>query len=395
MPAAPVLCLALLTACGGAGQQQTQELPQPQASQRPAAPKAPPARAAARPHLVRVGTFDAPIYVAAPRGDTQRLFVVERAGRILVLRGGHKLGTPFLDIRGQVSEGGERGLLSMAFAPDYARSGRFYIDYTDNSGDIRVVEYRRSSNPNRAAAGSARNVIRIPHSQFNNHNGGQIEFGPDGFLYIGVGDGGSEGDPNNTGQNLGTLLGKILRVDPRPGGGYGIPGGNPFSGGGRRAEIYAYGLRNPWRFSFDRSTGALSIGDVGQDRFEEIDYEPKGRGLGRNFGWSHFEGNSRYKGGATPGYAPPVLVRSHAGAGFCATVGGYVVRDRSAGRLYGRYVYGDLCNSRLFSAKLRSGHASGDHALGLRVSDLVSFGEDARGRVYAVSMNGPVYRLAG
>jgi glucose/arabinose dehydrogenase len=215
------------------------------------------------------------------------------------------------------------------------------------------------------------------------------------MLYIGVGDGGSEGDPNNTGQNLGTLLGKILRIDPHPGGGYGIPSGNPFSGAGRRPEIYAYGLRNPWRFSFDRSTGALSIGDVGQDRFEEIDFERAGGALGRNFGWSHFEGNSRYKSGSTPSYAPPALVRSHAGAGFCAIVGGYVVRDRSLGGLYGRYVYGDLCNSSLFSVRLRPGGSSGDRALGLHVSNLVSFGEDARARLYAVSLNGPVYRLTG
>lgn len=346
-------------------------------------------------HLVRVASFTAPLYVAAPDGDSARVFVVERAGRIMVIRGGRKLRTPFLDIRGRVSGGGERGLLSMAFAPDYASSGRFYVDYTDNSGDIRVVRFRRSSNPDRALKGSARNVIKIEHSQFTNHNGGQLDFGPDGFLYIGVGDGGSEGDPSGTGQNLGTLLGKILRIDPRPGGGYGIPGGNPFSGGGRRPEIYAYGLRNPWRFSFDRATGALAIGDVGQDRFEEIDYEPRGAAAGRNFGWSHFDGNSRFKGGATPNYSPPVLVRSHSGDGFCAIVGGYVVRDRSLGGLYGRYVYGDLCNSRLFSARLRAGHASRDRALPIRVSNLVSFGEDARGRVYVVSLDGPVYRLTG
>src|SRR5689334_3586174 len=170
--------------------------------------------ASARVHLVRVGSFSAPIYVTAPRGDNSRVFVVERAGRIMLMRNGHKLRTPFLDIRGRVSEGGERGLLSMAFAPDYATSGRFYVDYTDNGGDIRVVQFRRSSNPNRALRGSARNVIRIEHSQFNNHNGGQLQFGPDGFLYMGVGDGGSEGDPNNHGQNLGTLLAKILRIDP-------------------------------------------------------------------------------------------------------------------------------------------------------------------------------------
>jgi glucose/arabinose dehydrogenase len=391
-----VLCLALLPACGGGERQQTRETEEAQGSQPPdAVPEAPAVRPAARPHLARFGSFDAPIYVAAPRGDRRRVFVVERGGRIVVVRDGRELRAPFLDISGRVSEGGERGLLSMAFAPDYARSGRFYVYYTDNSGDIMVVGYRRSANPDRALAGSARNVIRIEHSQFTNHNGGQLEFGPDGFLYIGVGDGGSEGDPNNTGQNLGTLLGKVLRVDPRPGGGYGIPAGNPFSGAGQRREIYAYGLRNPWRFSFDRRTAALSIGDVGQDEFEEVEYEPRGRGLGRNFGWSHFEGNSRYKRGSTPGYAPPVLVRSHSGDGFCAIVGGYVVRDRSLGGLYGNYVYGDLCNSRVFAAKLRTGHASADRATRLQVSNLVSFGEDGRGRVYAVSLSGPVYRLAG
>jgi hypothetical protein len=366
--AASVLSLAAVTACG------TQS-------------------ADARVHLVRIGSFNAPIYVDAPRGDNSRLFVVERGGRIMVVRGGQKLRTPFLDIRGKVSGGGERGLLSMAFAPDYASSGRFYVCYTDNGGDVRVVEYRRAT-ADRARASSARNVIRIEHSQFSNHNGGQIQFGPDGLLYIGVGDGGSEGDPNNTGQNLGTLLGKILRIDPRPGGGFRIPSGNPFTGGGRRSEIYAYGFRNPWRFSFDRSTGALAVGDVGQDRFEEIDSEPKGAARGRNFGWSHFEGNSRFKRGSTPSYAPPVLVRSHSGSGFCAITGGYVVRDRSSS-LFGRYVYGDLCNPRLYSVRLRKGHASGNRAVGPRVSKLVSFGEDARGRVYAVSLDGPVYRLAG
>ncbi|HEY2601486.1 MAG TPA: PQQ-dependent sugar dehydrogenase [Thermoleophilaceae bacterium] len=369
--AASVLGLAILTACGSQSAQ-------------------------ARVHLSQIGKFNAPIYVGAPSGDSKRVFVVERAGRIVVVRSGHKLRTPFLDIHNRVSGGGERGLLSMAFAPDYSKSGRFYVDYADTSGDIRVVQYRRSAkSQDRAVAGSARNVIKIEHSQFNNHNGGQLQFGPDGFLYIGVGDGGSEGDPSGNGQNLGVLLGKILRIDPHPGGGYGIPSGNPFTGRGQRREIYAYGLRNPWRFSFDRSTGALAIGDVGQDKFEEVDYEPKGRGLSRNFGWSHFEGNSRLKRGATPNYAPPVLVRSHSGDGFCAIVGGYVVRDRSLGSLYGHYVYGDLCNSSLFSVRLRAGHAAGNHALGPKVSNLVSFGEDGRGRIYAVSQNGPVYRLAG
>jgi glucose/arabinose dehydrogenase len=353
-----------------------------------------PGAAQARLHLVRVGSFAAPIYAAAPPGDGRRLFVVERAGRIRVVRDGHELRRPFLDIRARVSVGGERGLLSMAFAPDYARSGRFYVDYTDNSGDVRIVELRRSASPDRALAGSGRSVLRIGHSQFSNHNGGQIEFGPDGMLYIGVGDGGSEGDPAGRGQSLGTLLGKLLRIDPRLGGGYGIPRGNPFTGAGQRPEIYAYGLRNPWRFSFDRATGAVAIGDVGQNRFEEVDYEPRGAAAGRNFGWSDFEGRARFKPGATPRYAPPALVRSHA-SGFCAIVGGYVVRDRALGGLYGRYLYGDLCNPRIYAVRLRRGHASGDRATRLRVPQLVSFGEDGRGRLYTVSLGGAVYRLAG
>jgi glucose/arabinose dehydrogenase len=349
----------------------------------------------ARVHLVKVGNFSAPIYVAAPPGDSSRLFVVERAGRIVVLHGGSR--NVFLDIRGQVSKGGERGLLSMAFAPDYASSGRFYVDYTDNGGDIRIVEFRRSTGADRAAPGSARNVLTIEHSQFSNHNGGQIQFGPDGLLYIGVGDGGSENDPFRRGQNLGTLLGKLLRIDPRPSGGrpYTVPRSNPFAGrAGARPEIYSYGLRNPWRFSFDRQTGGLTIGDVGQDRFEEIDFTHRDGAAGRNFGWSVFEGRHRFRGGSALDYTPPVLTLSHS-RGFCAVDGGYVVRDRTLRSLFGRYVYGDLCNSRLYSAKLRKGHVVGNRALPVKVGNLVSFGEDARGRVYAVSLSGSVYRLAG
>jgi glucose/arabinose dehydrogenase len=344
---------------------------------------------------VRVGSFSSPIYVAAPSSDASRVFVVERAGRIVVLHGRSR--HVFLDIRGRVSVGGERGLLSMAFAPDYAASGRFYVDYTDNGGDIRIVEFRRSGNPDRARRGSARNVLTIEHSQFSNHNGGQIQFGPDGLLYIGVGDGGSETDPFDRGQDLGTLLGKLLRIDPRASGGrsYGIPRTNPFVGSsGARPEIYSYGLRNPWRFSFDRRTGALAIGDVGQDRFEEIDFTPRDGAAGRNFGWSVFEGNQRFKPGSAPNYTPPVLALSH-GSGFCAIAGGYVVRNSSYKTLNGRYVYGDLCNSRIYSVRLAGGRATGNRATGVRVSNLVSFGEDARGRVYAVSLAGSVYRLAG
>ena len=218
----------------------------------------------------------------------------------------------------------------MAFAPDYASSGRFYVDYTGTNGDLHVVQYRRAaSDPNLADAASARAVLTIPHHRYTNHNGGQLQFGPDGDLYIGVGDGGNEDDPMNEGQNTDVLLGKVLRIAPGPNGGYSIPAGNPFAGRpGRRPEIWAYGLRNPWRFSFDRLTGALIIGDVGQDQQEEVDFAPRGTGAGANYGWSIFEGDRRNKPGTAPGAVFPVLVTLHSN-GYCAIIGGYVVRDRS------------------------------------------------------------------
>jgi glucose/arabinose dehydrogenase len=327
--------------------------------------------------------------------------VVERAGRIIVIRDGHRLRRPFLDMRGSVQTGGESGMLSMAFAPDYALSRRFYVYYVDKAGFIRVDEFERArGSADRALPGSRRLLIRQAHRRFN-HKGGQLQFGPDGMLYMGFGDGGGMGDPDRNAQNLGRLLGKLLRIDPRPAGGYGIPPGNPFAQrAGARREVYAYGLRNPYRFSFDRLSGDLTIGDVGQERVEEIDFVRNRRGRGHaprggyNFGWSVFEGRHRFRAGSVPGHVPPVIERTHR-QGSCSIIGGYVIRDRSLGRpLYGRYVYGDLCDSRLRVAALRPGRARGDRLLGVRVSNLVSFGEDARGRVYAVSLDGPVYRLA-
>jgi glucose/arabinose dehydrogenase len=345
--------------------------------------------------LVRVGTFDQPTYVTGAPGDEQRLFVVEKAGTIVILVNGHAERRPFLNIRRLVESGStEQGMLSMVFAPDYQQSGRFYVCYTIPGNDVRVVQYRRAPhNPNRADPGSARIVLTVPH-RYTNHNGGQLQFGPDGDLYVGVGDGGSEGDPMNLGQNTSVLDGKILRIEPGANGGYSIPNGNPFVGeGGRRPEIWAYGLRNPWRFSFDRLTGDLVIGDVGQDAEEEVDYAPHGTGAGANYGWSIWEGDRRYKPGNAPGAVFPVLVTLHS-QGYCAIIGGYVVRDRGVRGLYGRYVYGDLCNPQIRSVKLSRGHASGDRATGLAVGSMSSFGEDTRGRIYAVSLDGPVYRLA-
>ena len=383
--------LAVLGGCGGCGDKDEASVSSTSSVSSPKAGGD--AQAAARgARLKKIGTFSSPIFVTAPPGDRHRLFVVERAGRIVILLDGHKLSTPFLDIHTQVRTDSERGLLSMAFAPDYARSGRFYVYFTDQTGDIRIQEYRRAS-ANRANKGSVRNLLRINHREFSNHDGGQLQFGPDGYLYVGTGDGGSAGDPHNHGQSLGTRLAKLLRIDPRHGGRYSVKG-NPFVGRrGAKREIWAYGLRNPWRFSFDRKTGDLVIADVGQDSVEEIDFARRGAGRGANYGWNVFEGNSRFRSGSAPGAVRPRVTHSH-GAGYCSITGGYVVRDRALS-LFGRYVYGDLCHAELRAVKLgRRGGASGDRGLGLSVQNLVSFGEDSRGRVYAVSLGGPVYRLA-
>jgi glucose/arabinose dehydrogenase len=323
------------------------------------------------------------------------VFVVERTGRVMLLRSGHAQASPFLDITGSVrSGGGEQGLLGLAFRPDYARSGLFYVYYTTSGNNIRVVQYQRSANANLANPASARVVLTIDHHRYTNHDGGQLAFGPDGHLYIGVGDGGSEGDPDNNGQNTGTLLAKILRIDPSPGGGYTVPRTNPFVGrAGKRSEIWAYGLRNPWRFSFDRSTGDLIIGDVGQDLQEEIDFARAGTGAGANYGWSIWEGTHRYKSGSASHAVPPVLTAQHS-TGYCAIIGGYVVRDRSLPGLYGRYLFGDNCRSQIESVSLKQGHASGLRATGLVVGGASSFGQDAAGHIYITSLSGPVYRIA-
>jgi glucose/arabinose dehydrogenase len=348
--------------------------------------------------LKRIGRFDSPVFVTSPPGDTRRLFVVEQGGRVRVMVGGRLRATPFLDIRSQVTAGGEQGLLSIAFAPDYKSSGRFYVYFTDRSGDQRVVEYTRAS-AERADAGSARLVLKMD-DEADNHNGGLMLFGPDKHLYIGTGDGGGAGDRHGergNAQNLGSLLGKLLRIDPAAAGGkpYSVPSDNPFvSRGGARGEIYSYGLRNPWRYSFDRRTGDLSIGDVGQNEVEEIDFVRRGRGRGANFGWRPFEGRSRYASGeSAPRHVPPVITRSH-GDGWCSITGGVVVRDPQLPALRGRYVFGDFCKGRILSAKLSAGRARSVRATPLKVDSLSSFGEDARGRVYAVSLGGSVFRLA-
>jgi len=320
---------------------------------------------------------------------------VERTGKIAQLVNGHRQSRPFLDISPIVNSGGEeQGLLGLAFAPDYGRSGRFYVDYTTATNDVRVAQYQRSaSDPDVADASSGRTVLTVDHHAFGNHNGGQLAFGPDGYLYVGIGDGGGAGDPNGNGQNTDTLLAKILRLDPSPRGGYAIPRGNPFAGrSSRRGEIWAYGLRNPWRFSFDRGTADLVIGDVGQGEQEEIDFAPRGR-AGANYGWSVREGRLRYKSGRAPHAIAPLVVGTHRD-GYCAIIGGYVVRDRSLPSLYGRYLFGDFCRPQIEAVKLSRGGASHLHATGLKVQGTSGFGEDSQGHIYIASLNGGVYRVS-
>ena len=352
--------------------------------------------------LKQIGSFEDPVYVDSAPGYPDLLFVVEQPGRVEVLRKGHTLPRPFLDISSRVDFGGERGLLSIAFPPDYRQSRRFYVYYTDRQGNIRVDEFKRRT-PTRAAAGSRRSVIEIPHPNFANHNGGQLQF-LGNLFYLGTGDGGSGGDPPNNAQNKNVLLGKLLRINPRPSHGrpYSVPSSNPFAGSiPGRGEIYSYGLRNPFRFSFDTVTGGaprIAIGDVGQNRFEELDYTTVGRAFGANFGWDAFEGFSVYRdensGTPDPGRTvKPIFAYPHSRDGSCSIIGGVLVRDRSLGPLYRHYVYADLCEGKLRSLVPHLHGASGDRTLGPTVASPTSFGEDTSGRVYVASLEGPVYRL--
>ncbi len=392
---AAILAMAALPACGEA-QEQDDRRPAPatggEAEER--------AAASAGVGLKQIGSFEAPVYVAGAPGFPQLLFVVEQAGTIRVLHKGKRLPRPFLDISGLVGYGGERGLLSIAFPPDYASSKRFYVYFTDEQGDIRVDEFKRRS-ATQAARGSRRAVIEIPHKENSNHNGGQLQF-LGNLLYLGTGDGGAGGDPPNNAQNRNSLLGKLLRIDPRPAAGrpYSIPADNPFAGpGGGRGEIYSYGLRNPFRFSFETVTAKrprIAIADVGQDRFEELDYTTVAAASGANFGWDAFEGFSRYRDGnsGTPdpgGTVKPIFTYGR-GRG-CTIIGGYVVGDRRLPALRGRYVYADLCAGELRSLVPGLRRARGDRGVGLRVSTPSSFGEDTLGRIYVSSLEGPVYRL--
>jgi len=348
-----------------------------------------PASASAAVSLEPVGgTFTSPIQVVSSPGEGRRLFVVERDGVVRVVRDGVKLATPFLDLRSRVSTAGEGGLLSLAFAEDYVQTGRMYVFYTDAADNNRIDELRRSSNVDRAEPSSRRSVMVIPHTGSpTNHYGGTLQF-RDGLLYASIGDGGNGLSANA--RRLDNLLGKIIRIDPRPGrcGSYGIPGANPFAGSpcGGGSEIWTYGLRNPFRFSFDRQTGALAIGDVGQNEWEEIDYVPRGEDAGLDFGWNVCEGNHAYPDVTSPcslaaaNYRPPI--HEYASGAPCRSItGGYVVRDPSLPELAGRLLYADYCTGEVRGVNVPGGEID-DGVLSVAGFGPSSFGEDPCGRVY-------------
>jgi glucose/arabinose dehydrogenase len=356
-----------------------------------------PAAAAADPAFVSLGGFTAPISVTAPPRDTSRVFVVERGGTIQVARNGTKLGTPFLDISSEIDTAGERGLLSMTFAPDYASSGLFYVYMVARQplGEIQIREYRRSAANADRADPTGRIVFRATHNEESSHNGGQVEVGPDGYLWFATGDGGGGDDVHNHARDLASPLGKVLRIDPRPGnaGSYGIPANNPFG-----SAIWAYGLRNPFRFSFDRGSGDLWIGDVGQGAREEVDRATASGGLGRggDYGWACREGTVAGPKDCTvaASYIPPVFdYDSEAGAH--AVTSGYVVRDPGLPTLLGRYVYADAFDGQVRSFSPASPGTTDAAVTTLEPRNtLVSFGEDACGHVYVVSIDrGSVERI--
>lgn len=323
--------------------------------------------------------------MALRRGD-DALYFAEKGGRVRALRGGAL--AQVLDLRGQVSSGSEQGLLGLTFSP---AGTHLYVDYTDTAGDTHVVEYRLAGG--RADTGTRRELLRIDQP-YANHNGGQILFGPDGKLYIGLGDGGAGGDPQGNAQSLGTLLGKILRIDPTPSGGrpYTIPADNPFVGRrGARGEIWAYGLRNPWRFTFDRQTGALWIGDVGQNAWEEIDYAPPTSDGGENYGWDRLEGRHRFEGSPPARHVLPVHEYSLSGTA-CAVTAGYNYRGGAIPGLRNWFIFADVCQARVKALRKNSGNGT-VRDLGLQGSNIVSFGEGAGGELYVLSLNGPVWRI--
>ena len=336
--------------------------------------------------------LDQPVYLTAPASDP-RLFIVEQRGRIRVVEGGRLLEKPFLDIESKVRSGGEQGLLSVAFHPQYRTNGFIFVNYTDKKGDTRIERYTVSTDRNVADPRSAKPILSIDQ-RYSNHQGGLNLFGPDGMLYVGMGDGGSQGDPHGNGQNRNVLLGKLLRLNVDRGDPYMVPAANPYVKGGGRAEIWALGLRNPWRFAFDRFSGMLYIADVGQDRYEEINVVPMSI-AGVNYGWNTMEGPSCYRSSSCgqAGLQRPAVSYSHENS-TCSVIGGFVYRGQKIPEIKGQYFYSDYCNSWLRSFGFSNGKVTDQHEWPVgRLGSIVSFGEDSQGELYICASSGRVYRI--
>jgi glucose/arabinose dehydrogenase len=360
--------------------------------------------------LQRIAQMREPVYLTQPPGQNSQLYVVQKRGAVRIISNDRLLARPFLDIHRLVRHngpGGDPGMAAIAFPPDYGRTGTFYVSYNDRQDNLQVDEFHRGAdNPLVADPSSRRPVLTIPEPT-EAHHGGLIVFGPDGYLYLGAGDGGPAGDPAGNAQNLGLLLGKLLRIDPAPSDGkpYTIPPDNPFVGRPGRDEIWAYGLRNPRRFSFDRPTRTIAIGDVGNDRYEEIDYLPIAKSRGANFGWPAYEGFAAFRGGIPRSATVfPALAYPHRPG--CAVTGGYVVRDRRLARIRGReivgdYMFADYCTGKLYGFRPRLGRRAGkQRSFRFNIRYLSSLGEDNAGQIYVLTergldrgSKGSVYRL--
>jgi glucose/arabinose dehydrogenase len=395
---AMVVDVTVLAACGGDDAATT---PAPSAT-KPApvgSPSAAPSAPAKLPELslkpVASG-FSRPTLVTNAGDGSNRLFVLEKPGRIRIIEGGSTLPTPFLDIRSLIrSTGNEQGLLGLAFHPDFAANGRFFVAYTATDAKNTVAEYQVTQGGSDAADPSTGTVLFAQADQYPNHNGGMLAFGADGYLYISMGDGGSGGDPDGNGQNLGSLLGKLLRIDVDSGAPYGIPPGNPFTADGQRPEIWSYGLRNPWRFSFDRETGDIWIADVGQGKYEEIDFEAAGSKGGANYGWNVMEGAHCYAPAdcKQDGYEKPVFEYTHDEG--CSVTGGYVYRGKDIAGLAGAYLFTDYCSGKLWATTRTAGGGFDTKRAGQLPDDVSAFGEDEAGELYvAVDSEGAIYKVA-